>query len=224
MQSLVVENVKDGEQDQARGAGDGEDDAEPDEGLFAGGLVRHEPPAVTEPALGKEGDVERNDDDAGAGNEERFETGGANVADVGNVCIGPHGREVLALEIDDPVEEETEKHAQPNEGGEDGQQLEVSMSAWCSWEGNEKIYDINLVWSIYGAVEVVVVVVVVFLTYPIREDAKDSHFKCYICRVLIIECWASNGLAARFPSFSFFFPPFFSYAFGQQRGRRPEPG
>lgn len=111
VQLLVAPGVEDGQQDEAGGADEGEQDAQPDEGALAGRLVAHEAAAVAQPALGEEGQVEEDDGDGGAGDEERLELLRANVADVGDGAAALHGRVDAAVCVDDPVEEHAEEHA-----------------------------------------------------------------------------------------------------------------
>lgn len=111
VQLLVAPGVEDGQQDEAGGADEGEQDAQPDEGALAGRLVAHEAAAVAQPALGEEGQVEEDDGDGGAGDEERLELLRTNVADVGDGAAALHGRVDAAVCVDDPVEEHAEEHA-----------------------------------------------------------------------------------------------------------------
>lgn len=107
----MVSDVKNGQQDQARCSGDGPDDAQPNEGLFPRRLVGYQPAAVTQPSLGEEGQVKRDDGDAGARDEEGLEIAGANVADVCDGGIRVHPGVVPVVGVDDPVEEHAEEHA-----------------------------------------------------------------------------------------------------------------
>lgn len=127
MQAVEAPGIKDAEQDEARGADDGKDNGEDGEGLFAGRGVGDEAARVAEPALGDKGGVEGDSDDDGAGDEEGLELVGANVADEGDGGTVRHGRVVAAAGVDNPVEEEAEEHAEPDEAGEDGDGLEGSM-------------------------------------------------------------------------------------------------
>lgn len=125
MHPRMVSDVEDGQQDQARCSGDGPDDAQPDEGLFPRRLVGHQPAAVTQPSLGEEGQVERDDGDAGARDEEGLELAGANVADVCDGGIRVHPGVVPVVGVDDPVEEHAEEHAEPYQGGEEWEELRI---------------------------------------------------------------------------------------------------
>lgn len=58
---------------------------------------------MPEPALREEGQVEGDDGDGGAGDEERLQVAGANVADIRDGGVVGHGRVVRAVRVDDPV-------------------------------------------------------------------------------------------------------------------------
>lgn len=120
---VVVVRVEDGEEDEAGGADDGEDDADDGEDFFLDGGVGHEAAVVPQPALGGKGQVEEDGGDGGAGDEEGLELAGANVADEGDLVVAAHPRVVRGVCVDDPVEEQAEEHAAPDEAGDDGEDL-----------------------------------------------------------------------------------------------------
>lgn len=115
--------VKDGEQDEPRGAEEGKENGEDGEGLFAARGVGDEAALVAEPALGDKGEVEEDGDDDGARDEEGLELGGANVANVDNGGVRVHEAVGLLVLVDDPVQEHAEEHAEPDEAGDDGEPL-----------------------------------------------------------------------------------------------------
>lgn len=119
----VAEGVEDGQQDQAGGADEGEEDGEPAEDLLGGGGVGDEAAAVPQPAVGGEGRVEQDGGNDAAGDEEGLEAGGADVADVGNVLRLAHGGIVSPLLIHDPEDEQAEQGGEPHDPGYDGKDL-----------------------------------------------------------------------------------------------------
>lgn len=125
MQARVAPGVEYAQQDEPARADDGEDDGEGDKGALADGRVSHKAPAVPQPALRHEGEVERDGDDGRACNEERFELLRAHVADVGDFLALVHGRVYAAVGADDPVQQQPEEHAEPDETGEDWYHLQA---------------------------------------------------------------------------------------------------
>lgn len=123
MQRRVPEGVEDAQEYEAGGADEGEGDGEHDEHLLGAAPVGDEAAAVAEPALGEEGDVEGQGDDAGAGDEERLELVGADVADVGERHARLHVGEEALLLVHHPPEEHAEQHPQPDDAGEDWEPL-----------------------------------------------------------------------------------------------------
>lgn len=123
MQARVAGRVKDGQQDEAGGADDGEDDGQARQDLLAEGGVGDEAAAVAQDAVGEEGQVQENGGEAAAGDEERLELGGADVADVGDALAVLHGAVDLAARVDVPVDQEGEQRGQPEDAGYDGQDL-----------------------------------------------------------------------------------------------------
>lgn len=109
----VVEGVEDGEEDEAAGAGDGEDDcgggsarrrvgvcARGDRGrrtgqagqdLLGDAQVLGQTPRVPQPALRGEGEVEEDGGNAAACDEQGLQALGPNVGDVRYVLVGAHG-------------------------------------------------------------------------------------------------------------------------------------
>ena len=123
MQLRVTQGVEDGEQDQARRAEQREHDGQAGQHLLTGGGVGHEAAAVPQPAIGAEGHVQQDGGDDAAGDEERLELGGADVADVRDLLAVIHGGITLPMRVDDPVQQQTQKGAEPDEAGEDGSDL-----------------------------------------------------------------------------------------------------
>lgn len=81
---------------------------------------------MTQPSVGEEGEVEKDGRDAAACDKQRLKLGGTNIADVGNVLVGSHGRVVRSMRVDDPVQEQPQEHPQPDEAGDDGEDLDDS--------------------------------------------------------------------------------------------------
>ena len=124
MQLGVPRRVEDAEQDQAGGADDGEDDCEPGQDLFARRDVGHQPALVAEPAVGEEGNVEEHGGQDAPRDEERFELGGADVRDVGNLLPLVHGAVVSPFgAVEEPEEEEGEQGCEPDHAGQDWEYL-----------------------------------------------------------------------------------------------------
>lgn len=123
MQRGVAVGVEDGQQDKTGGADNGEDNRQAEQDLLADGDVGDQTAAVSQPALRDKGQVQEDGDDAGAGDEERLELLGADVADVRDVLAGVHGRVVRAVRVDDPVQQEPKQHAEPDEARDDWEHL-----------------------------------------------------------------------------------------------------
>lgn len=123
MQRRVIHGVVNAEADEADGAHEREEHAQHDEDLLRGALVAHEAPAVPQPALRQEGEVESDGGEDGAADEEGLHLVGADVADVGEGLAVGDGGIASAVRADDPVEEQAEEHAEPYEAGQDGQPL-----------------------------------------------------------------------------------------------------
>ena len=110
VQARVVVGVEDGEQDQARGAREAEDDGEDAEDLLRPARVGHQPARVAEPALGREPGVQEDGGDHRAGDEERLEAVRARVGDVGDGLLGFH-RGQVGFAFRAPDDQEGEQHA-----------------------------------------------------------------------------------------------------------------
>lgn len=123
MQRRVVHGVVHAQADEPDGADGREEDAQGDEHLLGERLVRHEAAPMPQPALGEEGGVEGEGGEDTARDEERLHLVGADVADVGEGLAVGDGRVASAVRADDPVEEEAEEHAEPDEAREDGEPL-----------------------------------------------------------------------------------------------------
>lgn len=123
MRGVVAPGVEDGEQDETRGADEGEQDRERLEDLFAGGRVGGQAAAVTEPAVGGEREVEEDGRQDAARDEERLEIVRAHVRDVGYRRVGRHGREAALVRVDDPVQPEAQEGAEPDAARDYGQDL-----------------------------------------------------------------------------------------------------
>ena len=104
VQAGVAVGVEDGEADEADGADEGEGDAGPAQDFLGQAGVAGKAAAVAEVAFGGEGEVEEDGCDDAAGDEERFEAGGAYVGDVGDGLVGFHGG-VFGAGEDYPAEE-----------------------------------------------------------------------------------------------------------------------
>lgn len=124
MNLLMMHRIEDGQQNQPSRPHRRKHNRQPRQDLLAAAPIRHQPPAVSQPALGGKGEVEEDGGDAAAGDEEGLEGVGADVADVGNLLARGHGDVVHAVLVDDPEEEEHEEHGQPDDAGDDGQSLE----------------------------------------------------------------------------------------------------
>lgn len=58
MQCRMAVRVKDGQEDQAGRADNGKEDGQSDEDLFSRGAVGRKTPPVTQPSLGRKGEIE----------------------------------------------------------------------------------------------------------------------------------------------------------------------
>lgn len=121
VQALMLASLKDGQANQANGANEGKRNSQPGEDLFAYGGVGNEAAAVSQPTLGDKRQVEEDGGEDAAGDEERAQAVGTDVADVGDVGSLGHGGVAAAVLVDDPREEHTEEHAQPDEAGDYGE-------------------------------------------------------------------------------------------------------
>jgi hypothetical protein len=114
VEAIMVDGVENGEENQACGADKSEDDGEDGEDLLAEGSIRDQAALVTQPALGDKREVEEDGGDDAAGDEERLEMRGTDVADVGDGLVFTHGRVVLGIGVDNPREEHAKEHAAPD--------------------------------------------------------------------------------------------------------------
>lgn len=73
MQLWVTQRVENGQEDQARRTDERKHDRQAGEDLLTGGRVRYEAPAVPQPAVGAEGDVQEDGRHHAAGDEQRLE-------------------------------------------------------------------------------------------------------------------------------------------------------
>lgn len=137
VQFVVVMGVENRQQNQAAHADNGKQDAEAREDLLLERRVGHQSSVVTQQALRGKGQVEKRCRDGRAGDEERFQLGGTNVADERNVVALVHVRVVLAVCVDDPVEEEAEEHAEPDEAGDHWEYLQPWLEQFPSREHNK---------------------------------------------------------------------------------------
>ena len=120
VQARVVVVVEDGEEDEAAGARDGEDDAEDGEDFLGRVGVADEGAFVAQPALRDEGGVEEDGRDDAAGDEEGFEAEGADVGDVGDGLASVHGWVVWVAD-DGPVDDHGHEHGEPHAAGDEGE-------------------------------------------------------------------------------------------------------
>lgn len=81
MQRNVAIRIEDGQQDEADGAEQGEDQGQRHDDLLGLPGVLGQAPSMAQPSLGEEGGIEEHGDDAAAGDEQRLEIKGANVGD-----------------------------------------------------------------------------------------------------------------------------------------------
>ena len=110
VQFRVVEGVEDAEEDEAGGAGDGEEDAQRAEDFFRGAEVFGEAASVSAVALSGEGEIEEDGGDGAAGDEEGLEALRADVGYIGYVLGGGHAGVVWGA-FDFPGDEHGEEHA-----------------------------------------------------------------------------------------------------------------
>lgn len=85
------------------GADQGEDDGETREDFLANSCVGDQAALVSQPPIGRKGEIQEDGRDDAPGDEERFQFSGTDVRDVGNVLGVSHGRIVYPLGVDDPV-------------------------------------------------------------------------------------------------------------------------
>ena len=124
MHSLVVGDVKDGQQNQTCGTEKSKEDSQNSERLFAAAAVGSQSASVAQPAVCEERKVKSDCCDDTEGDEHGLKPGrGANVAHVRDMLIGVHGDVVLAVSVDGPADHHAEKHAQPYAAGEDREKL-----------------------------------------------------------------------------------------------------
>lgn len=116
VQVRVVVRVEDGEQDQACGSRDREDDGQHREHFLRRRRVGHQSPLVPEPPLCHECQVERHGRDHATGDEEWFQSVRSHVGDVGDCLSGLHGW-VDGMPNHFPSNEHGEEHGQPPESG-----------------------------------------------------------------------------------------------------------
>lgn len=107
MESVMSICVKDGEEDEACGASDGEDDGEDGEDFLRGAGIGDQSARVSKPAFGHEAQVKGNRCDDAAGDEQRLEPVGSDVGNVGNVLALFHAG-VLRRAADFPMNEHGE--------------------------------------------------------------------------------------------------------------------
>ena len=111
MQLVMALGIKNTQQNQTSSTQQGKQNRQNGQRLFAARGIGDQAALVAQPALGDKGQVEGDGDDAGAGDEERLELGGSNVAYVDNVGVGGHEAVGLLVLVHDPVEEHAEEHA-----------------------------------------------------------------------------------------------------------------
>ena len=128
VQLVVVPRIKDGEQDEPDGADDRKHYRKRLEDLLAAGRVGEEAAAVAEPAVGGEREVQEDGGQDTARDEERLELVRADVGDVRDVGVLRHGGVAPLVMVNNPVEEEPEEGPEPDEAGDDGEDLVVAVS------------------------------------------------------------------------------------------------
>src|SRR5690606_5311178 len=128
VQLVVAVRVEDGEQDEPDGADDRKRYRKRLEDLLAAGRVGEEAAAVAEPAVGGEREVQEDGGQDAARDEERLELVRANVGDVRDRGVLRHGGVAPLVMVNDPVEEEPEEGPEPDEAGDDGEDLLVAVS------------------------------------------------------------------------------------------------
>lgn len=118
-----MSGVETREETQSNGADQGEDDGETREDFLANSCVGDQAALVSQPPVGRKGEIQEDGRDDAPGNEERFQFSGTDVRNVGNVLSISHGRIVYPFRVDDPVNQETQKGRQPHHAGDDGKPL-----------------------------------------------------------------------------------------------------
>ena len=113
--------IKNGEQYKADGANDGEENCQAGQHLLHGGVIGHQAPAVAEPSVGCECEIEEDCGEDGAGDEEWLQIVCANIADICQCLRLAHRRVVHAVRRENPVEEEGHQCRQPEDATYDGQ-------------------------------------------------------------------------------------------------------
>lgn len=76
---------------------------------------------MAQPALADKGEVEEDCGEDAAGDEERPQLLGANVADEGDCGVFGHGGKMAGVVVDDPPEEHSQEHGQPDKARDDGE-------------------------------------------------------------------------------------------------------
>ncbi len=113
VQVVMAQRVEDGEQDQAGGADDGEEDGQPGEDLLPRGAIRHQAAFVTQPPVRAERQIQEYGGQHAARDEQRLQVVGRNVADVGDVLGLGHGGIVFAPRVHVPVYQQAQQRRQP---------------------------------------------------------------------------------------------------------------
>lgn len=106
MQNLVLARLEDRQANKPNSTNNGKNHGQDAQDLFAEGDVGDEATVVSQPALREEGEVEEHGRQDAADDEERLETVGADVGDVGDVGVLVHGRVAAAVLVHEPFEEE----------------------------------------------------------------------------------------------------------------------
>ena len=102
----MPQGIEDGEEDEAGGSGNGEDDSKAGEDFFRHRCVALEGARVAKPAFGEEGEVEEDGCDATAGDEEGFEALSADVySRVTRLAIATLGERAGVMERERTVPE-----------------------------------------------------------------------------------------------------------------------
>lgn len=113
MKVLMPGRIEDAQEDQPRRPHDREEDGQGLEYLFPDGHGREQPPPVAQPHIRHKGRVEGDGREDAAGDEQRFEVVGADVADKRDAGAALHLGVVRHAGVDDPVQEEAEEHGEP---------------------------------------------------------------------------------------------------------------
>lgn len=114
VQSAILASLEDRKTDKSHGSNGRKGYREAAEDLLHEGRVGHETAPMSQPSLRQERSIEKDGGQDAADDEERLETVGADIGDVGDVGVNRLSGISTAVLIDLPFEEQTEKHSEPD--------------------------------------------------------------------------------------------------------------